>query len=290
MRFNEMTLNDGDGSSLLKTFRSSKVKTGKRTFWEHHHTVCELSTICSGAGRYTVSGKEYDFAKGDVFLFGSNEVHCITDISPKIPFELLNIQFEPRVLWSGNGTYGVKLLQIFFNRSSLFENRIERENPATERVRSGIFALERELEEQKFGYEIKAKIMLLNMLLSLSRDYGYINETGDGQAVTADALKQLELAANYIDKNLDREITLDEIAKQAAMNKTYFSTTFKRVNGISPWDYITIKRVEQAVMLIKTTSLTKLEIAEKCGFNSSSNFYKAFRKITGRSPKDFLSS
>lgn len=290
MRFNEMTLNDGDGSSLLKTFRSSKVKTGKRTFWEHHHTVCELSTICSGAGRYTVSGKEYDFAKGDVFLFGSNEVHCITDIFPEIPFELLNIQFEPRVLWSGNGTYGVKLLQIFFNRSILFENRIERENPATERIRSGIFALERELEEQKFGYEIKAKIMLLNMLLSLSRDYGYINETGDGQAVTAGALKQLELAANYIDKNLDREITLDEIAKQAAMNKTYFSTTFKRVNGISPWDYITIKRVEQAVMLIKTTSLTKLEIAEKCGFNSSSNFYKAFRKITGRSPKDFLSS
>ena len=286
MHIHEMFLSDGDGMCLLRTFHSAKVKTGKREFWEHHHTACELSTICSGQGVYTVGGREYTFAKGDVFLFGSNEVHCITDISPDIPFEILNIQFEPRMLWSGNGTYGVKLLQIFFNRSSSFENRICRDNPATEQIRRGIFSLEKELEEQQFGYEMKVKILLFDMLIRLSRTYGYVSETERKGAVSADVLNQLVRAANFMDENVERDITLEEIAKHAAMNKTYFSTMFKRFNGISPWDYITIKRVEKAVALIKTTSLSKLEIAQRCGFNSASNFYKAFRRIMGHTPSE----
>ena len=69
------------------------------------------------------------------------------------------------------------------------------------------------------------------------------------------------------------------------MSKSYFSTIFKKYNGISPWDYITIKRVEKAVTLLKTTDKTKLEIAQSCGFNSPANFYKAFLRITGKSPK-----
>ena len=72
------------------------------------------------------------------------------------------------------------------------------------------------------------------------------------------------------------------------MAETYFSSVFKKFNGISPWEYITIKRVEKAVDLIKNTNLTKLDIAEKCGFSSSSNFYKMFSKITGKTPSEYV--
>ena len=71
------------------------------------------------------------------------------------------------------------------------------------------------------------------------------------------------------------------------MTQTYFSSVFKKYNGITPWEYITIKRVEMAINLLKTSDMSKLEIAERCGFSSSSNFYKAFLKITGKHPKDF---
>ena len=71
------------------------------------------------------------------------------------------------------------------------------------------------------------------------------------------------------------------------MTQTYFSSVFKKFNGVSPWEYITIKRVEMAIELLKSTDMTKLEIAEKCGFKSSANFYKAFNNITGKKPKDF---
>ena len=72
------------------------------------------------------------------------------------------------------------------------------------------------------------------------------------------------------------------------MSKTYFSSSFRKLNGISPWEYITIKRIERAIHLIETTSLTKIEIAFKCGFNNASNFYHAFKRVTGKTPADFI--
>ena len=56
---------------------------------------------------------------------------------------------------------------------------------------------------------------------------------------------------------------------------------------MSPWKYITIKRVEQAIGLLRSTNMTKVEIASRCGFSSLSNFYAAFASVTGRKPGDY---
>lgn len=71
------------------------------------------------------------------------------------------------------------------------------------------------------------------------------------------------------------------------MSKTYFCGQLKKLNGISLWDYITIKRIEKAITLIESSNLSRLEIALKCGYNNTSNFYYAFKKVTGKTPEDY---
>ena len=68
---------------------------------------------------------------------------------------------------------------------------------------------------------------------------------------------------------------------------TYFSYVFKKLNGISLWKYISIKRVERAIELLQAEHISRLEIAERCGFSSSSNFYKTFTALTGKTPGDY---
>ena len=97
----------------------------------------------------------------------------------------------------------------------------------------------------------------------------------------------MKKALDYINASLDKPITLKTLADMAYMSQPYFSTLFKKYNGINLSEYITIKRVERAIELLKSTRMTKLEIAEACGFNSSSNFYKAFYSVTGKTPREY---
>ena len=47
------------------------------------------------------------------------------------------------------------------------------------------------------------------------------------------------------------------------------------------------KRVQRAIELIHTTPQNLTEIAMACGFNNGTNFYKAFRRVTGRTPASY---
>lgn len=277
MRFNEVVLYDETNIPYIKTFHSIVLPT-KRNYNAHHHTECELSVFIDGEGIYAVRGKEYDFKPMDVFLFGSNEEHCITAIDKEI--NLLNIQFEPRILWEHSEN--IELLKLFSARSEYFLNRFDSSD--TE-LSSLILSLEKELRDKNVGYKIEVKYLLLSALIHIMRNYPYTQKASDFAG--GKAAEQLKNAMLYIDSNLEQHLTLKDIADTACMTQTYFSSVFKKFNGISPWEYITIKRVEMAVVLLKTSELSKLEIAERCGFSSSSNFYKAFFKITGKHPKDY---
>ena len=277
MRFDELILYDDRNIPYIKTFHST-VSPIKRSYNAHHHTECELSVFIDGEGVYSVCGKEYEFKPMDVFLFGSNEEHCIKAIDKEI--NLLNMQFEPRILWEHSEN--IELLKLFSARNEHFSNRFNGSDTTLSRL---IISIENELRNKDIGYKIQVKYLLFAALIHMMRNYPYTQK--DTAFVGGETTEQLKNAMLYIDSNLETRLTLKDIADAACMTQTYFSSVFKKFNGISPWEYITIKRVEMAINLLKTSDMSKLEIAEHCGFSSSSNFYKAFFKITGKHPKDF---
>ncbi|MDP4117792.1 MAG: AraC family transcriptional regulator [Bacillota bacterium] len=281
MRFNIYNSSE----SKIKLFHSTNTP-GPRKMRAHHHTEFEISSCISGSGVYSVDGNKYFFKAGDIFVFSCDEIHCITQIDGVENLELINIQFEPRFLWSSSGLADYNLLKIFFHRNSNFQNRFEGSLPATKNIFSMIYDMEKEFSSKKYEFELMVKIYLIDILISFMRDFDYVDFT-DNLSRYEETLRQLEKAINYIDLHLEDDLTLDEIAAISAMSRAYFCTLFRKFNGISPWDYITIKRVEKAIGILKSSSDTKLGVASMCGFNSSSNFYKAFKKVTGKTPSDY---
>lgn len=278
MIYNENSFFDESGNSIIKTFYSS-VKPEKRVLRDHHHTECELSLVVSGKGRYAVHGTEYEFSKGDVFLFGSNEPHCVVEIFEELV--LMNIYYEPRIFWEA--PENIELLNIFFNRNKNFSNKFSSTDIILQKM---LMELENELSEKKRCYKVQIKYLLFSVLVHILRTYDY-TKNDDSAVKSFSSVSKLKDAVLYIDKNLDKKLTLKEISDIACMTPTYFSAIFKKFNGITLWDYITIKRVEKAIEMIKSTDMTKLEISEKCGLSGSSNFYKAFARVTGKKPNDF---
>lgn len=285
MDFEQIKIKSGDnGDCLLRIFYSEALPK-KREWREHHHTELEISLVKEGQGVYTVGAAQYTIKPGDVFLFGTHEEHYITDISGCERLRLMNIHFEPRFIWAGSDLFDVKYLRIFFDRNENFRNRLNRENPATSEIVRLLVEIEREAAERREEYELMVKIKLLSLLVLLLREYDYVS---DGTSYVESAkYSQISGAMKYIDENLAEPLTLDEIAARANLNKTYFTTLFKKLNGVTPWEYLTARRIEKSYSLLSRRDMNILEVANSCGFNNASNFNRAFRKLTGMTPSEY---
>ena len=114
----------------------------------------------------------------------------------------------------------------------------------------------------------------------------------DTLIIIASGALQTHLAAStdiaqYISENYHLQLTLDDAAKIAYMERTHFSKRFKQLTGFGFQDYLTQTRIRAAENLLQTTDLSISEIAEHCGFSSSNYFGDAFRRWKGISPSTY---
>lgn len=95
---------------------------------------------------------------------------------------------------------------------------------------------------------------------------------------------------NYIKNNCDEKLSLNSIAKEVFISKSYLSSIFKKETGMSLTAYITKVRVEKSKKLLLEDNASLAHISSQCGFKDQSYFTKVFKKATGVSPKRFRSS
>lgn len=97
-------------------------------------------------------------------------------------------------------------------------------------------------------------------------------------------------ACRYIEENLKSDISIDQLASLVHLSKFYFIRLFKRLMGVSPYQYVQITRINRAKELLMTTDFRINEIADAVGFSSAMRFTKFFSDMTGMSPSAFRKS
>lgn len=88
----------------------------------------------------------------------------------------------------------------------------------------------------------------------------------------------------YIDDNINKKITVDELAKRFYYNRYYIMKLFKKEIGLSIFDYINHLRIYNSILAINESNKSLLSIAMENGFYSSEYFSEMFKKIIGVSP------
>lgn len=270
----------GSGETLLRMW-DVDVMERNRPFVKHAHTRFEFTIVVSGTGEYTTERTVYPMEPGDVFVFSSNEVHCITKTGPE-GLVMANLHFEPRYLSEDfYDTAGESYLSFCYSHADSFQNRILAKDAVV--LRSHFEQMKAEFARHEIQYPLAIRAHLQLMLVELLRTHGY----QDPDAINEKHLVLLQVF-DYIDKHLDEEITLAELASLVNLSPNYLSHLFRKLNGTTLWDYITAKRVEQAVRLLRSREddLTILEIALQCGFNNTVNFNRAFKKHRGITPRE----
>lgn len=95
----------------------------------------------------------------------------------------------------------------------------------------------------------------------------------------------LERAARYIRDKACEPITVNDVVKVSGLSRTLLERKFKQAFGTSPYEHILRIRLNTAERLLKETTLSIGEIAERLAFSSAEHFSATFKKRTGKPPK-----
>jgi AraC family transcriptional regulator len=100
-------------------------------------------------------------------------------------------------------------------------------------------------------------------------------------------LKKLNIVFDYIENNLDKKLTVKELAQISNLSEFHFHRIFKGVLGENIGNFITRKRVETSARLIRYTNLEIKEIAYNVGYESPASLSKIFKQYYGISPLEY---
>lgn len=94
---------------------------------------------------------------------------------------------------------------------------------------------------------------------------------------------------DYVEANLERQITLAELSSVAALSQFHFCRSFRMSAGVSPLSYVRQLRLAKAKRMLRERRYSLAFVADDCGFASQSHFTTAFKSATGTTPGGYRS-
>jgi transcriptional regulator GlxA family with amidase domain len=88
----------------------------------------------------------------------------------------------------------------------------------------------------------------------------------------------------WLEENAHRELTLDQLARQAALSPRTLSRRFREQTGTTPLQWLHRARLRRAQYLLETTGHSVERIAGQVGFGSATTFRDRFKRLVGTSP------
>lgn len=99
--------------------------------------------------------------------------------------------------------------------------------------------------------------------------------------------RRITRALRHIEGHCEEALSIDVLARQAAMSPYHFLRTFRALVGMTPHQYVLRTRLHRAALLLRRTELPVAGIAFDCGFGDLSTFNRRFKRVMGANPGDY---
>jgi AraC-like DNA-binding protein len=146
-----------------------------------------------------------------------------------------------------------------------------------EPVSSAILGFQHLLHDPAHPAQLAARSLLLNVLARLV-----------GRDVDRRGRDHLERLVLMMGQHLDADLTMHELKKASGLSPATINRIFRRHTGQSAMRYFQRMRTARSRELLREGRLSIKEVAFACGFRSPQYFSRAFKRDTGRSPRDWL--
>jgi AraC family transcriptional regulator len=99
--------------------------------------------------------------------------------------------------------------------------------------------------------------------------------------------RRLGRVLDFMRTNIERQITLEELAACAGLSPSHFSHQFKASTNTSPYKYVLSLRIGLGKKMLKNPNFSVLDVSLAAGFENQQHFATVFRRMVGVSPSDY---
>ena len=149
-------------------------------------------------------------------------------------------------------------------------------------------ALASEMAEQAPGSEVVAtrlaevlfiQVLRAHIASEPQRNQGWLRAIFDPQIGTA---------LSAVHDKVNAPWTVDSLAATAGMSRSAFAARFKELLGQTPLEYVTEWRMQKAMQLLHQRDKKLIDVARSVGYESDAAFSKAFKRVVGANPGEYL--
>lgn len=258
-----------------------REKTGF-DFPVHYHEEYELNFIENAAGIKRVVGDSMEqIERLELVLVGSNLPHgwigrvphggLIHEVTIQFHKDLFDEKFLNR-----NQLSFVKSLLEYASRGVKFTQE------AIRNIRPRLLSL-----SNKNGFDSVLELISILHYLSISKDMRMLASPSFMKEQVTSRNRRIEIAFQYMRNHYDKEISLEDLARQVSMTEASFSRFIKKRTGLTFVESLNNIRLGHASRLLIDTTMNIAEISFKCGFNNLSYFNRVFKKKYACTPRQF---
>ena len=263
----------GSSFTYLKFTRESKMNL---PYW-HFHPEHELIFISCGSGHRKIGDHLSNYENGDLVFVGPNLPHLA--IAKEIPNDYVEIVVQMKEHFLGKDFFKIpEMSEVtkLFQRSKtglVFENETKWE--VGERLQK---------MDLCDNFSKMTELLIILQILAYAKDCRPLNINFLAVEVKQQDHQRMQLVNEFIEKNYQRKITLEEVAALTNLTVPSFCRFFKNLTHKTFMNYVNEFRVAQASRLLSQKHLSIAAISYESGFNNLSHFNKQFREITGQTP------
>ena len=221
-----------------------------------------IHCVLKGRGSVSVRGHTRTVEAGQLFVLAANEGHMYSS-DPKDPMGLVWVEFS-----GGNSSQLAS--HILDLGGSIYEGTVFKE--VVELCTAVLY------QAKQQGPKISN---LLYQMLMCVCDHVEVD-------IKLNSINHRIL--KYIDENIDRRLTLAEVAAAFSYHPAYFSSRFSKMMGISFAKYVMNRKISHACYLLDTTNWSVERISQELGFCDISHFIQRFKAHEGMTPIAYRSS
>ena len=242
-----------------------------QTYLGQHFIVIALGDFRAS---YMLNGNWHhvDYAQGDIAIFPASEPFPKTQVDREV--ELVELFLEPIII-------ARIALELVDADNIQLVPQLHLHDPLIEHM--GL-ALKTELELGGADSRLYADSMTTALSVHLLRRYS--TQQQEIKNYTGGLPKRLlRDIFDYVEENLDQNLTLTKLSKVVRISPNYFASLFKESTGMTVHQYVMKCRIEKAKRLLQKRDLKIIEICQQVGFQSQSHFTRVFRQHTTTTPK-----